>query len=111
MKKVGVQMNDGETNGGAPPQLPWEALGVACFWVAMKANGDRACLPSRTLLEKASGVAAASFTGLETVTATDAPFPSPYPTQHYNITNISVMTVYNSIQSSHFENCVADLPL
>lgn len=77
-----VQMNDSESGGAAPPQLPWEALGVACFWVAMKADGDRSCLPSRTLLEKVCGIAAASFTDLETVTARDDPLERSCFTRH-----------------------------
>jgi hypothetical protein len=60
-------MNNSHTGGEAPPQLSWEALGAACFWVSIKADGSRACLPSRALLERACSIPAVMLSSLETV--------------------------------------------
>lgn len=58
-------------NGILPVRLSLEQLAAACFWIAIKADGSRACLPSRALLERACEVRAALLSSTELVR--DAP--------------------------------------
>jgi len=53
--------------GAKPEPLSWEELGAACFWISVKADGSRACLPSRTLLERASNISAHMLSAIELV--------------------------------------------
>lgn len=46
-----------------------ESLAAASFWIAIKADGSRACLPSRALLERACSVRAAVLSAVELVRA------------------------------------------
>ena len=60
-------MNNSVCGGAKPERLSWEALGAACFWISVKADGSRACLPSRTLLERACNIPAHKLSALELV--------------------------------------------
>ncbi len=54
-------------NGIAPVRLSIDQLAAACLWIAIKADGSRACLPSRALLEQACQVRAALLSSIELV--------------------------------------------
>lgn len=56
-----------QINNGIMPRTrcTLDGLAAASFWIAIKADGSRACLPSRALLERACGIRAAVLSAVE----------------------------------------------
>lgn len=58
-----------QINNGIMPRTRCtiDGLAAASFWIAIKADGSRACLPSRALLERACSIRAAVLSAVELV--------------------------------------------
>ena len=68
----GLSDNAVQINNGIMPRTRCtiDGLVAASFWIAIKADGSRACLPSRALLERACAIRASVLSAVELVRRT-----------------------------------------
>ena len=65
----GLSDNAVQMNNGVMPRTRCtiDGLVASSFWIAIKADGSRACLPSRALLERACAIRASVLSAVELV--------------------------------------------
>lgn len=65
----GLSDNVVQMNNGVMPRTRCtiDGLVASSFWIAIKADGSRACLPSRALLERACAIRASVLSAVELV--------------------------------------------